>query len=75
MTQEEFNKLRQENEKELIKSINENKKKNLQEIVDFEIVAKKLKECAENYTRYLKEKGLKEFAENYTLHLKEMIKK
>jgi hypothetical protein len=65
MTQEEFNKLCQENEKELIKSINENKKENLQEIVDFEIVIKKLKECAQNYTRYLEEKGLKEFAENY----------
>ena len=59
MTQEELNKLRQENAKELIKSINENKKKNLQENVDFEIVIKKLKECADNYTRYLKERGLK----------------
>lgn len=75
MTQEEFNKLRQENEKELIKSINENKKENLQEIVDFENVVKQLKKCAENYTRYLKENGLKEFVENYELHLKEMIKK
>ena len=43
MTQEELNKLRQENAKELIKSINENKKKNLQENVDFEIVIKKAK--------------------------------
>ena len=62
MTQEELNKLRQENAKELIKSINEkneNKKENLQENVDFEIVIKKLKECADNYTRYLKERGLK----------------
>ena len=59
MTQEELNKLRQENAKELIKSINKNNKKNLQENVDFEIVIKKLKECADNYTRYLKERGLK----------------
>lgn len=60
MTQEEFNKLHQENEKDLIKSIS--KKKNLQEIVahpDFENVAKQLKKCADNYTRYLKEKRLK----------------
>lgn len=60
MTQEEFNKLHQENEKDLIKSVN--KKKNLQEIVahpDFENVTKQLKKCADNYTRYLKEKGLK----------------
>ena len=59
MTQEELNKLRQENAKELIKSINGKNKKNLQENVDFEIVIKKLKECADNYTRYLKERGLK----------------
>lgn len=59
MTQEEFNKLHKENEKDLIKSI---KKKKLQEIIvhpDFENVAKQLKKCADNYTRYLKEKGLK----------------
>ena len=59
MTQEELNKLRQENAKELIKAINGNKKENLQENVDFKIVVKKLKECADNYTRYLKERGLK----------------
>lgn len=63
MTQEEFNRLRQENEKELIKSINENKKKNfLLKIVahqDFKKITKLLKKCADNYARHLKEQGLK----------------